>query len=150
MLIHNNKITCYANSFVILYYHINTCYANTHIIEMVTSFMAVIDRAIPFIERQGMTKHNKGQSTLPKHIHKLIHKKRKLWKRLQRYPPTDPLTDCKFSDFAATRKAVKKAIYGFRCNELNKLADCKNKKQFYRYYKSPCKDKIVYSSTDLQ
>ena len=32
MLIHNNKITCYANSFVILYYHIKTCYANAHII----------------------------------------------------------------------------------------------------------------------
>ena len=59
--------------------------------EMVTSFMAVIDSAIPFIQRQGMAKHNKGQSTLPKHIRKLIHKKRKLWKRLQRYPPTDPL-----------------------------------------------------------
>ena len=48
--------------------------------EMVTSFMAVIDSAIPFIQRQGMAKHNKGQSTLPKHIRKLIHKKRKMEK----------------------------------------------------------------------
>ena len=103
--------------------------------------MAVIDSAIPFIQRQGMAKHNKGQSTLPKHIRKLIHKKRKLWKRLQRYPPTDPLTDCKFSDFAAARKAVKKAIYRFRCDELNKLADCKNKKQFYRYINRHVKTK---------
>ena len=109
--------------------------------EMVTSFMAVIDNAIPFIQRQGMAKHNKGQSTLPKHIRKLIHKKRKLWKRLQRYPPTDPLTDYKFSDFAAARKAVKKAIYGFRCDELNKLTDCKNKKQFYRYINRHVKTK---------
>ena len=103
--------------------------------------MAVIDSAIPFIQRQGMAKHNKGQSTLPKHIRKLIHKKRKQCKRLQRYPPTDPLTDCKFSDFAAARKAVKKAIYGFRCDELNKLVDCKNKKQFYRYINCHVKTK---------
>ena len=109
--------------------------------EMVTFFMAVIDSAIPFIQRQGMAKHNKGQSTLLKHIRKLIHKKRKLWKRLQRYPPTDPLTDCKFNDFTAARKAVKKAIYGFRCDELNKLADCKNKKQFYRYINRQVKTK---------
>ena len=109
--------------------------------EMVTSFMAVIDSTIPFIQRQGMAKHNKGQSTLPKHIHKLIHKKRKLWKRLQRYHPTDPITDCKFSDFAAARKAVKKAIYGFRCDEPNKLADCKNKSQFHRYINRHVKTK---------
>ena len=31
MLIHNNRITCYANSFVIIQHHINTSYAVTHI-----------------------------------------------------------------------------------------------------------------------
>ena len=112
--------------------------------EMVTSFMAVIGSAISFIQSQGMAKHiyiTRVNQLYTKHTRKLIHKKHKLWKRLQRYPPTDPLTDWKFSDFAAARKAVKKAIYGFRCDELKKLTDCKNKKQFYRYINHHVKTK---------
>ena len=41
MLIHNNRITCYANSFVILYYHIKTCYANAHIIVITHTSYAI-------------------------------------------------------------------------------------------------------------
>ena len=41
MLIHNNRRTCYANSFVILYYHIKTCYANAHIIVITHTSYAI-------------------------------------------------------------------------------------------------------------
>ena len=41
MLIHNNRITCYVNSFIILYYHIKTCYANAHIIVITHTSYAI-------------------------------------------------------------------------------------------------------------
>ena len=41
MLIHNNKTTCYANSFVIIQHHINTSYADTHIIVLTHTNYAI-------------------------------------------------------------------------------------------------------------
>ena len=41
MLIHNNKIPCYANSFVIIQHHINTSYVNMHIIVITHTSYAI-------------------------------------------------------------------------------------------------------------
>ena len=41
MLIHNNKTTCYVNSFVIIQHHINTSYADTHIIDLTHTSYAI-------------------------------------------------------------------------------------------------------------
>ena len=41
MLKHNYKVTCYTNSFGILYYQLNTSYANTHIIVLTHTSYAI-------------------------------------------------------------------------------------------------------------
>ena len=41
LIIHNNKTICYANSFVIIQHHINTSYADTHIIDLTHTSYAI-------------------------------------------------------------------------------------------------------------
>ena len=72
--------------------------------------MAVIDRAIPFANCPMRIHKNKGVK-LPKHVMKLIYKKRRCWKRISTSNGNDPLKEDKLLKYTAAHQAVKQSIY---------------------------------------